>query len=187
MGLLSQQSSQHHVGPPPTGSSSPLPCPEQRSPLFMVCCFFRVYLLWFRQWRFEGFTSEILLPQSGPKDICIKFPNRDAFIWGPGISYSSTACSEGCCFYIPANSAKVQEIEAKTVIPTWFRAKADGCASPSGAQTARLILNKDKNDSGSGAAICLKKEDGSFELLTGDTVGCKGKCCFFECKSCPKE
>merc|ERR1712112_173398 len=136
---------------------------------------------------FEGFTSEILLPKSGPKDICIKFPNRDAFIWGPGISYSSTACSEGCCFYIPANSAKVQEIEAKTVIPTWFRAKADGCASPSGAQTTRLILNKDKNDSGSGAAICLKKEDGSFELLTGDTVGCKGKCCFFERKSCPKE
>merc|ERR1711955_499 len=121
------------------------------------------------------------------RNICINFPNRDAFIWGPGISYSSTACSEGCCFYIPANSAKVQEIEAKTVIPTWFRAKADGCGSPSGAQTTRLILNKDKNDSGSGAAICLRKEDGSFELLTGDTVGCKGKCCFFECKSCPKE
>merc|ERR1712080_129577 len=91
------------------------------------------------------------------------------------------------CFYIPANSKKVQEIEAKTAIPTWFRAKADGCASPSGAQTTRVILNKDKNDSGSGAAICLKKDDGSFELLTGDTVGCKGKCCFFECKSCPKE
>ena len=93
---------------------------------------------------FEGFTSEILLPESGPKDICIKFPNRNTFIWGPGISYSSTACSEGCCFYIPANSKKVQEIEAKTVIPTWFRAKADGCASTSGAQTTRLILNKDK-------------------------------------------
>merc|ERR1712240_641467 len=83
----------------------------------------------------------------------------------------------------------VLRVAASIFLPTvpWFRAKADGCASPSGAQTTRLILNKDKNDSGSGAAICLKKEDGSFELLTGDTVGCKGKCCFFECKSCPKE
>merc|ERR1711909_172718 len=76
----------------------------------------------------DSFTSEILLSQSGPSGVCIKFPT---------------------------------------------------------AKTTRLILNQDKNDSGNQAAICLKQEDGSFKLLTGDTEGCKDKCCFFVCKSCP--
>lgn len=40
-------------------------------------------------------------------------------------------------------------------------------------------------DSGSEAALCVKAKDkDTFELLTGETASCKGKCCVFNCKSC---
>merc|ERR1712066_706683 len=51
-------------------------------------------------------------------------------------------------------------------------------------QTTRILLNKGK---GSTANICAKKAGGGYDLLEGDTIACKGKCCGFGCKSCPKE
>merc|ERR1712032_264673 len=105
-----------------------------------------------------------------------------------GVSYNSKSCSEGCCFYTPASSKRVQEIEAEVEknLPTWFRTPAGGCdAVPSSTYNSRLVLNKDNNDSGNEAALCVKSKDSdTFELLTGETTSCKGKCCVFQCKSC---
>merc|ERR1739842_274396 len=46
-----------------------------------------------------------------------------------GVSYNSKSCSDGCCFYTPASSKRVQEIEAEVEknLPTWFRTPAGGC------------------------------------------------------------
>merc|ERR1719495_1044909 len=99
---------------------------------------------------------------------------------GKGLSYNSKSCSEGCCFYTPASSKRVQEIEAEVEknLPTWFRTPAGGCDDvPSSTTTSRLILNKDNNDSGDQAALCVKSAGkDTFELLTGETTSCKGKC-----------
>merc|ERR1712189_78126 len=88
---------------------------------------------------------------------------------------------EGAGFYTPASSKRVQEIEAEVEknLPTWFRTPAGGCdAVPSSTTTSRLILNKDNNNSGDEAALCVKSKDAdAFELLTGETPSCKGKCC----------
>merc|ERR1712203_966445 len=122
--------------------------------------------------------------------ICIFFapPQPQEWQLGKGVSYNSKSCSEGCCFYTPASSKRVQEIEAEVEknLPTWFRTPAGGCdAVPSNTFTSRLILNRENNDSGSEAALCVKaKDNDTFELLTGETTSCKGKCCVFNCKSC---
>merc|ERR1712032_52495 len=88
----------------------------------------------------------------------------------------------------PSSSKRVQEIEAEVEknLPTWFRTPAGGCdAVPSSTYNSRLVLNKDNNDSGNEAALCVKSKDSdTFELLTGETTSCKGKCCVFQCKSC---
>merc|ERR1712211_219780 len=72
---------------------------------------------------------------------------------------------------------------------SFLRAQAPTSASssrvPSPTTTSRLILNKDNNDSGDQAALCVKSAGkDTFELLTGETTSCKGKCCVFNCKSC---
>merc|ERR1711929_63424 len=139
---------------------------------------------------FESPTSEIFVPEGKGTDICIFFapPQPQEWLVGKGLSYNSKSCSEGCCFYTPASSKRVQEIEADVEknLPTWFRAPAGGCdAVPSKTTTSRLILNKDNNDSGNEAALCVKSKDAdTFVLLTGETTSCKGKCCVFNCKSC---
>merc|ERR1712025_1264554 len=103
---------------------------------------------------FESPTSEIFVPEGKGTDICIFFapPQPQEWQLGKGLSYNSKSCSEGCCFYTPASSKRVQEIEADVEknLPTWFRTPAGGCdAVPSKTTTSRLILNKDNNDSGS--------------------------------------
>ena len=142
---------------------------------------------------FESPTSEIFIPADKAADICIFFapPHPQKWQLGSGVPYGAKSCSEGCCFYTPASSRKVQEIEAKVEenLPEWFRTPAGGCeAGPGGSQTytSRLILNKDNNDSGSEAALCVRGKDG-WDLLIGETVGCKGKCCVFNCTSCKPE
>merc|ERR1711962_516052 len=76
--------------------------------------------------------------------------------------------------------------EVEKNLPTWFRTPSGGCDDvPSSTTTSRLILNKDNNDSGDQAALCVKSAGkDTFELLTGETTSCKGKCCVFNCKSC---
>jgi len=139
---------------------------------------------------FESPTSEIFVPEGAGTDICIFFapPQPQEWQLGKGLSYNSKSCSEGCCFYTPASSKRVQEIEAEVEknLPTWFRTPAGGCDDvPSSTTTSRLILNKDNNDSGDQAALCVKSAGkDTFELLTGETTSCKGKCCVFNCKSC---
>merc|ERR1712241_1572299 len=139
---------------------------------------------------FESPTSEIFVPEGAGTDICIFFapPQPQEWQLGKGVSYNSKSCSEGCCFYTPASSKRVQEIEAEVEknLPTWFRTPAGGCdAVPSTTITSRLILDQDNNDSGDDAALCVKSKDNdTFELLTGETTSCKGKCCVFNCKSC---
>merc|ERR1712055_564294 len=139
---------------------------------------------------FESPTSEIFVPEGAGTDICIFFapPQPQEWQLGKGVSYNSKSCSEGCCFYTPASSKRVQEIEAEVEknLPTWFRTPAGGCdAVPSSTYNSRLVLNKDNNDSGNEAALCVKSKDSdTFELLTGETTSCKGKCCVFQCKSC---
>merc|ERR1712241_310962 len=132
---------------------------------------------------FESPTSEIFVPEGAGTDICIFFapPQPQEWQLGKGVSYNSKSCSEGCCFYTPASSKRVEEI-----LPTWFRTPAGGCDDvPSSTTTSRLILNKDNNDSGDQAALCVKSAGkDTFELLTGETTSCKGKCCIFNCKSC---
>merc|ERR1719483_1897704 len=140
--------------------------------------------------KFESPTSEIFVPEGKGTDICIFFapPQPQEWQLGKVVSYNSKSCSEGCCFYTPASSKRVQEIEAEVEknLPTWFRTPAGGCdAVPSRTITSRLILNEDNNDSGNEAALCVKAKDkDTFELLTGETTSCKGKCCVFNCKSC---
>merc|ERR1711874_380440 len=139
---------------------------------------------------FESPTSEIFVPEGKGTDICIFFapPQPQEWQLGKGVSYNSKSCSEGCCFYTPASSKRVQEIEAEVEknLPTWFMTPAGGCdAVPSSTTTSRLILNKDNNDSGDEAAVCVKSQGkDTFELLIGETASCKGKCCVFNCKSC---
>merc|ERR1712066_986449 len=139
---------------------------------------------------FESPTSEIFVPEGAGTDICIFFapPQPQEWQLGKGLSYNSKSCSEGCCFYTPASSKRVQEIEAEVEknLPTWFRTPAGGCDDvPSSTTTSRLILNKDNNDSGDQAALCVRSAGkDTFELLTGETTSCKGKCCVFNCKSC---
>ena len=99
---------------------------------------------------FESPTSEIFVPEGKGTDICIFFapPQPQEWQLGKGLSYNSKSCSEGCCFYTPASSKRVQEIEAEVEknLPTWFRTPAGGCdAVPSSTTTSRLILNKDNN------------------------------------------
>merc|ERR1712211_117969 len=76
--------------------------------------------------------------------------------------------------------------EVEKNLPTWFRTPAGGCDDvPSSTTTSRLILNKDNNDSGDQAALCVKSAGkDTFELLTGETTSCKDNCCVFNCKSC---
>merc|ERR1711953_308502 len=139
---------------------------------------------------FESPTSEIFVPEGAGTDICIFFapPQPQEWQLGKGVSYNSKSCSEGCCFYTPASSKRVQEIEAEVEknLPTWFRTPAGGCDDvPSSTTTSRLILNKDNNDSGDQAALCVKSAGkDTFELLTGETTSCKDNCCVFACKSC---
>merc|ERR1711874_107941 len=56
-------------------------------------------------------------------------PQPQEWQLGKGLSYNSKSCSEGCCFYTPASSKRVQEIEAEVEknLPTWFRTPAGGC------------------------------------------------------------
>merc|ERR1711953_319235 len=94
---------------------------------------------------FESPTSEIFVPEGKGTDICIFFapPQPQKWQLGKGVSYNSKSCSEGCCFYTPASSKRVQEIEAEVEknLPTWFRTPAGGCdAVPSTTTTSRLIL-----------------------------------------------
>merc|ERR1712223_1015046 len=80
---------------------------------------------------FESPTSEIFVPEGAGTDICIFFapPQPQEWQLGKGLSYNSKSCSEGCCFYTPASSKRVQEIEADVEknLPTWFRTPAGGC------------------------------------------------------------
>merc|ERR1711953_59159 len=80
---------------------------------------------------FESPTSEIFVPEGKGTDICIFFapPQPQKWQLGKGVSYNSKSCSEGCCFYTPASSKRVQEIEAEVEknLPTWFRTPAGGC------------------------------------------------------------
>merc|ERR1712072_1020304 len=80
---------------------------------------------------FESPTSEIFVPEGKGTDICIFFapPQPQKWQLGKGVSYNSKSCSEGCCFYTPASSKRVQEIEADVEknLPTWFRTPAGGC------------------------------------------------------------
>ena len=101
---------------------------------------------------FESPTSEIFIPEGQSGDICIFFapPHPQKWQLGAGVAYSDKSCSEGCCFYTPASSKRVQEIEAKVEasLPEWFRTPAGGCESGPGAQgttTSRLILNTANN------------------------------------------
>merc|ERR1712203_414939 len=108
-------------------------------------------------------TSEIFVPEGEGTDICIFFapPQPQKWQLGKGVSYNSKSCSEGCCFYTPDSSKRVQEIEAEVEknLPTWFRSPPGGCdAVPSTTITSRLILNKDNNDSGDEAALCVKSQ-----------------------------
>ena len=103
---------------------------------------------------FESPTSEIFVPEGAGTDICIFFapPQPQEWQLGKGLSYNSKSCSEGCCFYTPASSKRVQEIEAEVEknLPTWFRTPAGGCDDvPSSTTTSRLILNKNNNVSDS--------------------------------------
>ena len=99
---------------------------------------------------FESPTSEIFVPEGSGTDICIFFAPPQPQVWqlGTGVSYNSKSCSEGCCFYTPASSSRVQEIEAEVEknLPTWFRTPAGGCdAVPKTTFNSRLVLNKDNN------------------------------------------
>ena len=97
---------------------------------------------------FDSPTSEIFIPEGKGTDICINFAHIGKWQHGPGVSYNSKSCSEGCCFYTPASSKRVQEIEAEVEknLPTWFRTPAGGCDDvPSSTTTSRLILNKNNN------------------------------------------
>ena len=99
---------------------------------------------------FESPTSEIFVPEGKGTDICIFFAPPQPQVWqlGAGVSYNSKSCSEGCCFYTPASSSRVQEIEAEVEknLPTWFRTPAGGCdAVPKTTFNSRLVLNKDNN------------------------------------------
>ena len=95
-------------------------------------------------------SSDIFVPQERGTDICIFFapPNPQEWQVGKGLRYNSKSCSEGCCYFPPASSRRVQEIEARYEehLPTWFRAPAGGCNTvPRRTFTSRLILNKDNN------------------------------------------
>ena len=97
---------------------------------------------------FDSPTSEIFIPEGKGTDICINFAHIGKWQHGPGVSYNSKSCSEGCCFYTPVSSKRVQEIEAEVEknLPTWFRTPAGGCDDvPSSTTTSRLILNKNNN------------------------------------------
>ena len=99
---------------------------------------------------FESPTSEIFVPQEKGTDICIFSAPPQPQEWqaGPGVAYNDKSCSEGCCFYTPANSKRVQEIEAEVEknLPEWSRAPAGGCETvTSGDNNSRLILNENEN------------------------------------------
>jgi len=137
---------------------------------------------------FQSPTSEIFIPEGQGPDICIFFapPQPQKWQLGKGLPFKGNSCSEGCCFYIPAASRRVQEEEAKNEknLFEWYRTSSSSCDGNGEKQTTRILLNKDK---GSTANICAKKQDGGYDLLEGDAISCKGKCCGFGCKSCPKE
>merc|ERR1712212_987050 len=137
---------------------------------------------------FDSPTSEIFVPQKNGTDICIFFPPPQPQEWqaGPGVAYND----KSCCFYTPANSKKVQEIEAEVEknLPEWRRAPAGGCETVTSGPKSRLILNKNKNDVGDEAALCVKAPGAdSFALLVGKTANFKNSCCVFQCLSCPEE
>merc|ERR1719430_669859 len=53
-------------------------------------------------------TSEIFIPEDRGTDVCIFFPPPVPQEWhvGKGLSYNSKSCSEGCCYFTPANSMR---------------------------------------------------------------------------------
>ena len=110
---------------------------------------------------FESPTSEIFVPEGQGTDICIFFAPPQPQVWqlGKGVSYNSKSCSEGCCFYTPASSKRVQEIEAEVEknLPTWFRTPRGCDAVPSNTFTSRLILNKENNVSSAFLLFILTK------------------------------
>jgi len=134
---------------------------------------------------YESPTSEIFIPEGRGTDICIFFSSSLEWQAAKGLDYNSKSCSEGCCYFTPASSWRVQALEAhiEENIFTWFRAplpSIDCGTVPSRTFTSRLILNNDNNDIGIRAAICVKAKDkNTFEILTGSTTNCKGKCCVF--------
>merc|ERR1712076_83594 len=76
----------------------------------------------------------------------------------------------------------------------WRRTSPSGGGPPPAAARltsgpkSRLILNKNKNDVGDEAALCVKAPGAdSFALLVGKTANCKNSCCVFQCLSCPEE
>merc|ERR1711971_888642 len=146
--------------------SSPFQCRQAQASL--VCPFRTCHQGELQRWGeavlsgakevFESPTSEIFVPEGKGTDICIFFAPPQPQVWqlGKGVSYNSKSCSEGCCFYTPASSSRVQEIEAEVEknLPTWFRTPAGGCdAVPKTTFNSRLVLNKDNNDSGNEAAL----------------------------------
>ena len=101
---------------------------------------------------YESDTSEIFIPEGRGTDICIFFAPPQPQEWqaAKGLSYNAKSCSEGCCYFVPASSRRVQEIEAQVEerLPTWFRAPLPSVSCdnvPSRTFTSRLILNKDNN------------------------------------------
>merc|ERR1711874_115400 len=138
---------------------------------------------------FESPTSEIFVPEGKGTDICIFFapPQPQEWQLGKGVSYNSRAARRAAASTPrpAASGCRRSRRRLRRTCPPGS-GPAGGCdAVPSSTTTSRLILNKDNNDSGDEAALCVKSKDAdTFELLTGETTSCKGKCCVFLCKSC---
>ena len=99
---------------------------------------------------YESPTSEIFIPEGRGTDICIFFSSSLEWQAAKGLDYNSKSCSEGCCYFTPASSWRVQALEAhiEENIFTWFRAplpSIDCGTVPSRTFTSRLILNNDNN------------------------------------------
>merc|ERR1712109_30902 len=114
-------------------------------------------------------TSEILLPEELPPNVCIIFPFApDQLRYGAG---TKGDCHNKCCFFRPPS----KNIPDPPSSPFWYEASA-GCNDDSSAVNKPIILN---GENGATRTVCIKNDDGVFSPVSGATMACARGCCLF--------
>merc|ERR1739838_1272863 len=115
-------------------------------------------------------TSEILIPESLPAEICIIFPFKpNDLVFGQG---TKGDCVNECCVFRPPS----QNIPDPPPSPTWFETITD-CSDSSASVTKPILL---QGTNGESRKICeLEKDSSSYKLIEGKSLACASGCCIF--------